>query len=208
MRARWILRGSWVLLAGTAMLVGPGAPVAADCSTVSEHLVHVSDARGTTFLGTYLGTDDRDPPRERWRVHETYSGGPPHGSAAYVQSVCVPIPMEAGGTYLFSTSVGTGSRHPVGVEDAVAWQVGEDGTAQLIVPPLGDPADYYPEVVLAVRTLSEGIGLLAPTLPPTDSAAAATSRGHGGSQSLLLLMGLAAGIAAAWVYRRDGALRS
>lgn len=158
------------VLAAVAPDAGEGrAPAAATqplfaCSdTPSPADFTFSDARGTTFVGTYLG-DERLPggplgadTRVVWSVERVYAGGPLPEVLALRSRSCAPVTLKPGRRYLFSTADAFGP----GAWDSVAWRLGKGdrvGPARFLSLLPGS----YPQVARAIKTFDEALAAVAP----------------------------------------------
>ena len=122
----------------------------------------LSDARGTTFVGTYLG-DERLPggsmvdTRVIWSVERVYDGGPLPEILTLRSQGCAPVTLKPGRRYLFSTS------HPLGpgAWDSVAWRLGKGDRVRAarfrsLLP------ESYPQEARAIKTFAEALAAVAP----------------------------------------------
>jgi hypothetical protein len=124
-----------------------------------------ADARGTTFVGTYLG-DEPLPggpmvadTRVVWSVERVYAGGPLPEVLSLRSAGCAPVTLKPGQRYLFSTADPLGP----GAWDSVAWRLGKSDRvrpARFRSLPAG--AEFYPQVARTVKTFDEALAAVAP----------------------------------------------
>lgn len=124
------------------------------------------DARGTTFVGRYLG-DERLPggpmvadTRVVWSVERVYAGGPLPEILSLRSDGCTPLTLKPGRRYLFSTA---DPLHPAAF-DSVAWRLTKDDGVRLaryrsLPAPL---TDWYRSEVRAIKTFDEALSAVAP----------------------------------------------
>ncbi len=122
-----------------------------------------SDARGTTFVGTYV-RDERlpggpmgDDTRIFWSVERVYAGGPLPEVLALRSRGCAPATLKPGRRYLFSTADALGP----GAWDSLAWRLGKGDLVR--------PARFrsllpesYPQAARAIKTFDEALAAVAP----------------------------------------------
>jgi hypothetical protein len=138
-------------------------PIFACSDTPTPADFTLADARGTTFVGMYLG-DERlpggpmgDDSRIIWSVERVYAGGPLPEVLALRSRACAPVTLKPGRRYLFSTADPLGSD----ASDSVAWRLGE---GEGVHPALfgGSLPESYPQAARAIKTFDEALAAVAP----------------------------------------------
>ncbi len=123
----------------------------------------LSDAQGTTFVGTYLG-DESLPggplgadTRIIWSVERVYAGGPLPEVLTLRSRGCAPVTLEPGRRYLFSTANAPGP----GAWDLLAWRLGQEDRVKP-APFLSLLPEAYPQEARAIKTFDEALAAVAP----------------------------------------------
>jgi hypothetical protein len=185
--------GHFTVLAAALMLtLGTSAPALADREAGSiptdvcpaEDLVAgmtPEQARGTTFVGAYLGDAARsDGMTTSWRIERVYAGGPIPEDLVFHTPTCEWTNLTPGVRYLFSTAatdldVLTDEPQTPSVTDSLAWEVLDDGSVRLAPFDTYDIDDYASPGLHAITTLEEALSGVAPgagegrePAPPTD----------------------------------------
>ena len=171
------------------------ASVSADCSQGPEWPT-LSEARGTTFVGTVIELGEGDGADfYTWDVERVYAGdlepgrlerfglGPPS---------CHPIVLRPGARYLVSSGYADGA---AGAFSTVAYAMVGDGTVRLASWP--ERSRSSAPAVYRVDTFTEALGILL-GMPPTDAIPAG---GSSPALPLVLVFGVAA-VTSGFVLRR------
>ncbi|MGD8486212.1 MAG: hypothetical protein PVG27_08195 [Chloroflexota bacterium] len=120
------------------------------------------DARGTTFVGVYVGDQGLPGPnkgdvRTFWALERVYAGGPLPEVLTMRSDGCGPTTLEAGRRYLFSTA------DPLtpAAWNSLAWELLADDTARLA--PFGRlTEDEYPSAARALASFDAALSSVAP----------------------------------------------
>ncbi len=122
----------------------------------------VADATGTTFIGRYLG-DERlpsgeievDDRRVLWSVERVLAGGPLDEVLTSRSPGCLPVSLEPGKRYVFSTA----SILSPSIPDSLAWRIKPGGTLAF-APFAGTGPRDYPDEVRGLDSLEEVAAML------------------------------------------------
>lgn len=123
--------------------------------------VGLDDARGVTFVGSYVGDAglpswDVNNRRVVWMLERVYAGGPLPEVLTFRSDACLPATLKPG-RYLFSTSDIVAPGQP----NSVAWRLGDQGGIRLAG--FGDTGRApYRADVKAIKTLDDAVEALAP----------------------------------------------
>jgi hypothetical protein len=118
------------------------------------------DARGTTFVGTYIAEERLSSPqlqdrRVYWSVERVYAGGPLPEILTVRTTACTGPELIPGVRYLFSTAAISRPDQ----RDSIAWRLLKEDRVR--IAPFGSPVDNYPDE-LEYRTFQEALAAVAP----------------------------------------------
>jgi hypothetical protein len=160
---------------------GPGACESRD--VVSR--VEPPDARGTTFVGTYVGDivsgyadgqgGDPLPLIAAWDVERVYAGGPLPRDLLFRTPACGWTNLTPGVRYLFSTGASdvdwsSPDAGQPSASDSLAWELLPDGAVRIAPFDTYAASDYTSEELLAITSFEDALWSVAPTagegIPP------------------------------------------
>ena len=161
--------------AGEGAVPESGSTAASDCTSI-DFTASPERARGTSFVGRYIGDEALPGPgegdaRTYWSLERVYAGGPLPELLTLRSNHCDAVILEPGQRYLFSTS------DPLAPDwgNSLAWALADDGHAHL-APFAGTDEDWYTSSATAPTTLERVIALVAPEA--TDGAAPLRAAGR------------------------------
>lgn len=144
--------------------IEPGPALDPDFGCLASAFVAAPDeARGTTFVGTYIGDEALPGPgandmRVYWSVEEIYAGGALPEVLTMRSEGCRPVTLEPGRRYLFSSSA------PIAPAwaNSLAWKIKTDGSVRLAAFDGTKPKDFYPESTRSIRSFEAALAAVAP----------------------------------------------
>lgn len=159
----------------------------ADCGGHGPIISKVSDARGTTFVGTFVGGEVLDRGvRVEWDVDEVYAGDVAPGDLTFQSAVCDWMFLEPGARYLFSTGAQIPTKRAA-YADTLVWRLDADTAElaafqdQLYPPNMLTDVTEYPAAAQAVTTRDGALALVVPSYTPAPSPSAVLLGAHFGT---------------------------
>jgi hypothetical protein len=139
----------------------PGSTTDFGC-TASASVASPEQARGTTFVGTYLGDEVLPGPgegdvRAYWSVQRVYAGAPLPELLTLRSNGCAETTLEPGRRYLFSTADALSPSWP----NSLAWELADDDSVHLA--PFADltSKDLYGPAAQAPMSIGEALAAVA-----------------------------------------------
>lgn len=147
--------------AGDGSAPRPGSTRVLDCTAI-DFMASPQEARGTTFLGRYIGDEalpgpERADVRSFWSVERVFAGGPLPELMSLRSSGCDAVRLKPGRDYLFTTA------DPLAPDwgNSMAWELADGGHVHL-APFAGTGADWYAAAAAAPASLDEVLAVVAP----------------------------------------------